>query len=64
MGAPFLMCAEGLKVYFEVEVLESLGSVVVGFPGSNCREIFVGSGDASWGISVRGKAIHRFVRAP
>ncbi len=63
VGAPFLWCGEGLKVYFEVEVLESLGSVVVGFAGSNCREIGVGRGDASWGIWVGGKAIHRFVHA-
>ena len=63
VGAPFLWCGEGLKVYFEVEVLESLGSVVVGFAGPNFRDIPVGKGDASWGVWVRGKAVHRFVRA-
>jgi hypothetical protein len=57
------MCGAGIKVYFEVEVLESLGSVVVGFAGPNFRDISVGKGDASWGIWVRGKAIHRFIRA-
>ncbi len=60
VGAPYLVCGAGLKVYFEVEILEAEGNFNAGFAASNCRDAtYVGKGDTSWGIHHVGIAYHR-----
>ncbi len=46
--------------YFEVEVCEAVGEVVVGFAGANFQADYVGADDKSWAIEDKhGDSYHR-----
>ena len=67
VGAPFLLATgTNCKVYYEVEVLEAVGYVVVGFAGSNFGSnpqcTGVGDDKLSWGCcSGMCERVHRCV---
>ena len=61
--APYLTLSKG-RVYFEVEVLEATGTLVVGFAGtrySTDAKVDVGDDAASWGIYSFDKSRHNTV---
>lgn len=47
------------RLYFEVEVVEAEGYVVLGFVGSNFNSEFCGKDDKSWAIYNGGQTFHR-----
>ena len=59
-GAAHLGRSAG-RVWFEVEVLEASGDMVVGFAGSNFRGDTLGADERGWGIVKSGAAKHRRV---
>ena len=52
-GAIFQTLAAG-KWYFEIEVIDSIGELCVGFAGTNFSGDSVGMDAASWGIGEEG----------
>ncbi len=69
MGAEFLAAAGGAGCvrgyYFEVEVLEAKGKLIVGFAGTNLgpKCLQVGGDACSWGSFDDGWKLHRCVGA-
>ena len=47
------------ELYFEVEVCEAVGRVLVGFAGTNFQSDGVGIDDKSWSILEDGDPVHR-----
>jgi hypothetical protein len=47
------------ELYFEVEVCEAVGRVLVGFAGANFQADGVGDDDKSWAIFNSGTPYHR-----
>ena len=53
VGSPALSRSSG-KVLFELEVIEPVGEVFVGYAGTNFRAEYVGADETSWGLNVGG----------
>ena len=47
------------ELYFEVEVCEAVGEVLVGFAGANFQADIVTNDDTSWAIYTDGNPRHR-----
>jgi hypothetical protein len=58
MGAPYLSHCLG-KVYFEVQVRNPVGEIVVGLAGLNFESEWIGKDELSWGIDWEGSKVHR-----
>ena len=48
-GSPALSRSSG-KVLFELEVMEAVGEISVGYAGTNFRAEYVGADETSWGL--------------
>jgi hypothetical protein len=59
VAAPSPCWRESSKLYFEVEVCEAVGEVLVGFAGANFQADGIGLDDKSWAIYNSGEAVHR-----
>jgi hypothetical protein len=59
MAAPSPCWRTSGELYYEVEVCEAVGHVLVGFAGANIQADRIGEGDNSWAIYDWGIALHR-----
>ena len=58
VGSPALSRSSG-KVLFELEVVEAVGEVFVGYVGTNFRADYVGADETSWGLCNDGDTKHK-----
>ena len=49
VGLPALSLSSG-KVLFDLEVVEAVGEVFMGYAGTNFRAEYVGADETSWGL--------------
>ena len=54
VGSPELSRSSG-KVLFELEVVEAVGEIFVGYAGTNFRAEYVGADETSWSLNVGGR---------
>jgi hypothetical protein len=47
------------KLYFEVEVCEAVGGLLVGFAGAHFQADYSGQDDKSWAIQYENYKVHR-----
>ena len=58
VGSPALSRSSG-KVFFELEVVEAVGEVFVGYAGTNFRAEYIGADEASWALCNDGDPKHK-----